>query len=462
MRYRKDQISTTIKSDLQIRFAPQDISAHSGLELFRRYFSLIELNSRIRKSFQRFEFSGDYSVTQVILVFIALWLTGGRRLSHIKYLGCDPLVERLCGLNSLPSDRTVSRWLKQFTNDSLQALIELNSGIVTQKMGELGLPRITAELDGTVLSTGDTVAWAARGYNPMNRHAKSYFPLLCHIAQTGHFIRVQNRPGNVHDGKSQALTIMKEVVGQLRQKFPYAILEFRLDSAFFREDIIKYLLSEGIEFAMKVPMWKWLGVKEIIQKRQRWSHPKPRLDYFFKNHQIDSWDIEVPLHFYRMKLSDKPAKGHQLDFFTPDDGVYEHFVLISNKSLQPQNLLDFYNGRCRMEANIAEIKGEFAFDVIPTRHYQGNSAHQQISLLAYNLVRNFQIDTEQVVERKSGCKRTHIFEFQSLKTIRFEIINAAGRILKTSAGKILQITHNAAREKQFENIGKALDHLKAA
>ena len=115
-----------------------------------------------------------------------------------------------------------------------------------------------------------------------------------------------------------------------------------------------------------------------------------------------------------------------------------------------------------MEANIAELKGEFAFDVIPTRHYQGNSAHQQISLLAYNLVRNFQMDTNQVIERKSGCKRTHIFEFQSLKTIRFEIINAAGRILKTSKGKVLQITHNIARENLFNDIGDALDDLKSA
>jgi len=34
-----------------------------------------------------------------------------------------------------------------------------------------------------------------------------------------------------------------------------------------------------------------------------------------------------------------------------------------------------------MEHQIAEIKGEFAFDVVSTRDYQGNSAHQLISVL---------------------------------------------------------------------------------
>jgi hypothetical protein len=115
-----------------------------------------------------------------------------------------------------------------------------------------------------------------------------------------------------------------------------------------------------------------------------------------------------------------------------------------------------------MEANIAELKGEFAFDVVPTRHYQGNSAHQQISLLAYNLVRNFQIDTEMVEKRKRTAKRTNVFTFDSLKTIRFEIIQAAGRILNTSQGKILRITRNISRKTKFDNIEAALERLKAA
>lgn len=462
MRYKTSQISQTIKSDLQIRFAPQNISAHGGLELFRRYFHLISLNSRIRKAFRAYNLKGDYSVTQMVMVFIGLWLTGGRRLRHISFLSEDPLFKRLCGLKSLPADRTVSRWLKQFTNDSLQALIALNSDIVSEKLAELGLARVTLEYDGTVVSCGDTVGWAARGYNPMNRHSKSYFPLLCHVAQTGHFFKVRNRPGNVHDSKCGALAMIKESIRQAKEMFPGAVIEARLDAAFFQKDILEYFIRENIEFVIKVPMWKWLGLKEVFQNRQRWSHPKPGLDSFFNEIEVSQWDLSLPLHFYRKKLSDKPAKNHQLDFFTPDDGVYEHFVLVSNKDLQAQNLLDFYNGRCKMEANIAELKGEFAFDVIPTRHYQGNSAHQQISLLAYNLVKNFQLDTEIATSRKRTQKRTNIFHFASLKTIRFEIINAAGRILNTQSGKILQITHNQLRKEKYEAIEKALGNLKTA
>ena len=43
--------------------------------------------------------------------------------------------------------------------------------------------------------------------------------------------------------------------------------------------------------------------------------------------------------------------------------------------------------------SIAELKGEFALDVVPTKHYGANSAWQQLSVLAHNLARSFQLDT---------------------------------------------------------------------
>ena len=188
---------------------------------------------------------------------------------------------------------------------------------------------------------------------------------------------------------------------------PNAVIEVRLDSAFFQKAIIKYLVNEGIEFAIKVPMWRWLNLKQMISIRQRWTHATVRLSWFKRPVKIKAWGLMVDMTFFREKLSETPKKGHQLDFFTPDDGVYEHSVILSNKSLAAENLLDFYNGRANMEHDIAELKGEFGFDVIPCRDYQGNGAHQQISALAYNLVRNLQIDVLSPTARPKSATRTN-------------------------------------------------------
>ena len=44
-----------------------------------------------------------------------------------------------------------------------------------------------------------TVGWAFRGFNPHHRKEPSYYPLLAHVAQTGHILRLKNRLGNVRD-----------------------------------------------------------------------------------------------------------------------------------------------------------------------------------------------------------------------------------------------------------------------
>lgn len=459
MRLRNKSIQQRIRGSLKIEFAHQDITSFSGLELFRRYFRLIDLQTRVRQKFRSIGFSSDYSVIQMLMVLFSLWLTGGRRIYHLRWLENDPLVQRLCSLESLPSNRSVSRWLGQFGHDALQALIALNSELVLEKIQEWDLPRVTLDFDGTVLSCGPTIEGAARGYNPQNRHAKSYYPFLCHVAQTGHFLLVHNRPGNVHDSKNGALEKIQAAIEQVRSVLPEAIIEVRLDSAFFQREIVEFLMASGVEYAIKVPMWNSAEFKGKIKTRKRWSRATAKLSYFHDTAFIKSWGRKLNVIFYRKKISDrKKTASFQLDLFSPNDGVYDYEILWTNKTTSAKSTLDFYNGRCAMEKSISELKQEFAFDAVPTQSLQANSAYQQVSVLAHTLVRNFQCDTLQPPARKRNAKRTALFKFLSLKTIRFEIINAAGQILSENR---LRMNQNRERESQFQEIDSNLNHLAA-
>jgi hypothetical protein len=55
----------------------------------------------------------------VVLVVLALFYAGARRLEHLRFLSDDPLVTRFCGLARLPTRRTVANWLRQFTQETL-------------------------------------------------------------------------------------------------------------------------------------------------------------------------------------------------------------------------------------------------------------------------------------------------------------------------------------------------------
>ena len=103
---------------------------------------------------------------------------------------------------------------------------------------------------------------------------------------------------------------------------PGVRIEIRMDAAFFQEEILHYLDRENIQFAVKVPMWKWLKLKETINARQRWHHAGKKLSWFKEIVDIQQWSHQVEMTFYREKVSDKPPKHYQLDLFTPDDGTY--------------------------------------------------------------------------------------------------------------------------------------------
>ena len=88
-------------------------------------------------------------------------------------------------------------------------------------------------------------------------------------------------------------------------------------------------------------------------------------------------------------------------------------------------LYTFIGGRGAQEKTLAELKGEFALDVVPTRHYGANCAWQQLSILAHNVARSFQLDTGAVPRRRSR-KRTYTYVLRSMRTLRFVLVARAG------------------------------------
>jgi hypothetical protein len=455
MRLRLSRLRRRVKGDLHVEFVRQELTSYSGLELLRRYFALLDLHRRIRQAFQGYGLAGDYGCGRLVLLIIALLVVGARRLEHLRYIAHDPLVGRLCGLARIPSDRTVVNWLKQFTQEALQALITLNSTLLYEQIERLGLSRLTIDVDGTVVRTGGTIAWAFRGFNPHHRKDPSYYPLLAHLAQTGQILRLRNRPGNVHDSRG-AVPFVRDLVRELRGRFGRALpLEFRMDAAFFQQEILTLLAREGCEYAIKVGFWTWLDLKALVAARTRWERIDDQVSYFDTQVPIKPWGLTLRVVLYRKRVRHETRKNFQLDLFSPDDGHFEYSAVTTNKALSGPALWAFMAGRGAQEKTLAELKGEFALDVVPTNHYGANSAWQQLGVLGHNLLRSFQLHT--VAPRKPRSpKRTYAYTLQSMRTLRFVLIARAGRLARIAGRQVLRMTANPATEALYTRISHAL------
>jgi Transposase DDE domain group 1 len=376
-------------------------------------------------------------------------------LEHLRYLAGDPLIARFSGLARLPTARTMSNWLKQFTQAALAPLVELNHDLVVEMLAACRLPRLTIDVDGTVVCTGARVQWAFRGFNPHHRKHLSYYPLLAHVAQTGHILRLKNRPGNVHDSK-QAVGFVRELIDSIRAGLGHRLpLEFRMDAAFFQREVLRLLEARGCAYTIKVGYWSWLPLKQLAAAQRDWIPLAPGVTGFDHRLTIPQWGLDVRLLIYRKHVQHQSRKNFQLDLFTPDDGHFEYHAVATNMTLGLPALFAFVCGRGAQEKTLAELKGEFALDVVPTNHYGANSAWQQLSLLAHNLFRNFQLDTGAEPKRRSR-KGTYAYLLPSLRTFRFLVIARAGRLTRIHGRNVLRLAQNPGVQELYDRLQHAL------
>lgn len=440
-----------VNGDLRAEFSSTGLTSYAGLELLLRYFRAIELNKLIRQHLPSPHLSCDFGLVPMVRLLLVLVLVGGRRLRHVEFLEGDPLVRRFCGLTRLPSGRTISRWLKRFSENTVDRLRALNASVVAMSVGALPIRTLTVDVDGTVVSTGLTVERAFRGFNPHHRKVPSYYPATAYLAETGHVLRVKNRSGNIHDGKA-SLAFLRDLFAQVRETLGTGYrVNVRMDSAFFLDGVFRILENSGAGYAIKVPFWKWLDLKSLIAARKRWYRVNADVDAFENAIDLKPWGITVRAVIYRKRVRHHTRKNYQLDLFDPDDGHFEYSAVATNLGFDVRRLWNFVCGRGAHEKAIGQLKSGLAFDTIPTHHYGANSAWQQVVVLAHNLLTNFQIDTG-ASERPRSEKRTARFVLCNIQTLRFLLINRAGEVVRPAGTTVLRLLRNDRAEQLFTRI----------
>jgi hypothetical protein len=454
MRLRKADIRQRVNGNLEFRFMSNGLTSYAGLELLRRYFRSLALIPRLRRHLGGRLPTTDFGGVPMVLVLVALLVSGGRRLRHLLYLAGDPLVLRLCGLSRLPTPRTVGRWLCQFRDRHLHGLRQLNAEVVAEVIRNSGLRRLTIDVDGSVVSTGQQVEWAQRGFNPHHRKVPSYYPITAYEAQSGQVLRVQNRPGNVHDGKA-GVRFLRALFAQLAATLGRtAQLEFRMDGAFFRRDVLALLEGRGAEYAIKVPFYPWTGLKDRVGKTRAWIRVAEGLSCSEHRLSIARWGRAFRVVVYRKRVRHWTAKNFQLDLFDPSDGHYEYSAVVTNKALSGRTLWYFMCGRGVHEKVYGELKTGFAFDCVPTMRYAANSAWQLLSVLAFNLMRGFQVTT--AARRSPTRKRRSLHRFQTIHTLRYLYLHRAGLVVYPDGRPTLDIGSSGTVRQRFRYVEQQL------
>jgi hypothetical protein len=311
-------------------------------------------------------------------------------------------------------------------------------------------------VDGTVVSTGLRVAWAQRDYDPHHRKVPSYYPITASEAQSGQVLRVQNRPGNVGDGKA-GVPFLQALLRQLRATVGggYA-LEFHMDGALFRRDVLDLLGRAGAEYTIKVPFYRHLKLRQQVRATRQWTRVTPRVSC--AEHQLigAAWGgAPYRVVIYRTRVAHRSPKNFQLDLFDPNDGHYEYQAVVTNKALGGAALWAFMSGRGVHETVYGELKSGFAFGSVPSMQYAANRAWQLLSALAFNLTRSFQLATT-AGRRPGSRKRRALFVLESIHTLRALCFQRAGLLCRPSGAATLDVGDAPGVVERFERLDRLL------
>ena len=454
VKFSKKHIFSRVFKIPEIKFEDQRLTSFAGLVIYQPVFQQLRLKERLKKCFTQLKVSEIFGHQVIMLLLVLHLIMGYRKLRDLDYYQDDPLVKRLLGLQRLPDVSTVSRALRTVDQVAIDKVRALVRDLVIQRLQKLSLARLTLDFDGSVIWTTQRRAeGTAVGYNKRKKGARGYYPLFCTIAQTGQVLDVLFRPGNVHDSNG-AKAFITQCLQILQEALPGVTIEARLDSAFFSDEIVTLLEARGVEFSLSVPFERFTELKHLIQERKRWKRMDARWSWFETFWKPKKWDSRFRFLLIRQRVPLVFRGPIQLDLFEPHEEGYDFKVIVTNKRVKAKKVLMFHNGRADQEGLFGELKSQAQMDYIPVRRLGGNQFYSLAAILAHNLTREIQM-VARLQDRGTTEKRSPLWCFEELKTLRHLIIQRAGR-LTTPKGKLtLTLSANEAVQKDFTGLLEA-------
>lgn len=440
MKYSRKQVNCKAHADTNLRFESHQLTSFGGLIVLQEFFAGLRLMDRLKDVFHRRQTGKIYRPQKLFLQLIIHLLLGFRGLRDVVCYQEDPLVQRVLGVERVADPSTISRMLRDTTDGEIASLRRLMSTQVLGRLEVNGLARITLDFDGSVLSTTRRAQGTAVGFNKKKKGARSYYPLFCTVAQTGQVLDFLHRPGNVHDSHG-ARPFILECVRWAREQCPSAVIEVRMDSAFFSDEIVHALDAEGVEFSITVPFERFPELKQRINSRRDWQSCGDGMSYFELQWKPQSWPRRHRFLVIRQEVA-KQRKGElQLELFEPRAWRYEYKVVITNKHTTAKSVTRYHEGRGSQEGIFGELKTDVAMDHIPVRTKNGNQAYLLAGLMGHNLLRELQM-RQTPPQRRTTAKRAALWVFEQVSSLRQKVFQRAGKLTRPS--NRLTLTINAS------------------
>ena len=165
---------------LDFSFGADTLTHYGGLFLIQRFCNKLDLRRRLKRTWVAAPEWSEFDPVDVILMLLFLLIAGVQRINKSDKLQYDGFFLSLLGLETLPDESSIRRFLKRLSPKAIRQIVELHDKLRAE-LFSIPSPRssLTFHLDSVVLTLWGKQQGARLGYNPKARGRRSYHPILC-------------------------------------------------------------------------------------------------------------------------------------------------------------------------------------------------------------------------------------------------------------------------------------------
>ncbi len=413
-----------------IEFTSKKITAYGGFSLMALFFEKIKLRENLEKIIPIKELSPNaMGIYSKILAYILVIYAGGNRFSHLLYLGCEGIMNKLFAIAKLPlASTTLTRLFRKIRKQKeAEEMSERLWGYLSKLIPWKWIKEDWLTFDSAVLERYGKQEGAKRGYNPKKKGRGSHSPLLAFLNNSRYVVNLWNRPGNVASWNNILgffQNTWQRVGGFTKIKGIIA------DSGFYLREFIELLEQRGLIYIIATRLYHPLQRK--IYGQEKWEQIAEGIwitEFYF---QHMDWVTDRRFIAIRQDIKRRQqAMGKELSLFGNeiDMNEYRYSVWITNSQDTAYDVWKQCRPRANDENTIKELKEDFALGGFSMKYFYSTEAAMLMRVFIYNL---FVLFRYEILGQKEKIER--------LKTLRYKYYVLPAQLGSDGRKQILRIS----------------------
>jgi len=382
------------------------LSSHAGVVLLQTFAEQLGVAEVLNEEVHVKQRERGYAEGEAVMSLATNLIVGGSCLTDLKVLRGDLGTQALLGVEQVMAPTTAGEYLRKF---DIGDICDLQRGL--HRLQRRVRPHQTAtcctiDLDSSIYEqAGHHKPGAVKAYNG----EIGFHPLFAFWEEEGELLFSHLRRGSAHTVRNVGW-FLRETLKRVPAHLPKKL---RTDSGFYALTVVKFCEVHTITFSITADQTAPLRARINALPEAAWhdieKHGVTQVAEL--RYQPTRWPRA---YRYIVKRDLRLNKTGRSEF-------HYHAFVTNDETTKPIALAEWHAQHANMENRIKEHKTGLSLEKLPSQRFHANWAYLLIGQLAFNLVAWF--------------KRLVLpadYHQATLKTLRYQVLNVAGKIVHTA------------------------------